>query len=104
MKLSISYFKAALICNIPLFLLPVGVLLSIKYGGYPGEDYPPFGSRADSMITAMILFWLPVVITVLFLLLLAKKDKILRRNILLICITIGVFAAILLYPILVFVE
>jgi cytochrome bd-type quinol oxidase subunit 2 len=103
MNLNISYFKAALICSFPLFLVPIGVLFSIKYGGNPGENYDWFGSRANWMMSLLYLIWLPAVIVAILLLLLAKKNrKNLGRYASLACIIIGVFVALVLYSTMVF--
>jgi hypothetical protein len=101
MNLNISYFKTALICNIPLFLVPVGIILSIIYGGQPGESYVPFDSRASSMSVGFII-WLPGAAFSLALLFLAKKPTQLGRYMSLVSIIVGVVGAIFMYPFLVF--
>jgi hypothetical protein len=101
MNLNISYYKTALICNIPLFLVPVGIILSIIYGGQPGESYAPFDNRADSLSIGFII-WLPFAAFSLLLLFAAKKGDQLGRYASLISIVFGITAALIMYPSLVF--
>jgi hypothetical protein len=95
MNLNISYYKAAQICNIPLFLVPAGITLSIIYGGYSGEDYGPFGDRANYMSIGFI-FWVPVAAFSFVLLILSKKPTQIGRYASLISIVVGVVGAIIM--------
>jgi hypothetical protein len=97
--MNIGYFKAALICNTPLFLLPLVVILAVNFTNNVRDDSNIMFGGSHSATTGLAVFlWTPIALLAIVLLFMAKKKARIGRYAALLSIVVGVIGAIFLYP------